>query len=252
MEFSQVLTCALDIGEEMLVAGAEVYRVEDSIRRICQAYGAVKVESFVLTSSIVATLEEPDGSHQTQTRRVDRASTDLDRVDRLNQLSREMCRERLDYSAFSRRFREILSGRRYSQWVEAGAYIAIAAAFTVFFGGSALDALISGLIGLVVKAVVWLTGHVSTNKVLANLTASFVLSCLAFFAVSCGMGHSADLIVIGNIMVLIPGIGLTNSIRDMISGDTVTGLIRFSESCMLALAIAGGYFLAGTVMGGVI
>lgn len=252
MEFAQVLTCALDVGEEMLVAGAEVYRVEDCIRRICLAYGAVRGEVFVLTSSIVATLEQPDGQHYTQTRRVERAATDLDRVDRLNQLSREMCRDRLDYDAFSARFQHILSRKRYAQWVEALAYMAIAAAFTVFFGGSARDALAAGCIGLAVKAVVWLTGHASTNKVLANLTASFVLSCLAFLAASHGLGDSADLIVIGNIMVLIPGIGLTNSIRDLISGDTVTGLIRFCEACVLALAIAGGYFLAGTVMGGVI
>ena len=78
------------------------------------------------------------------------------------------------------------------------------------------------------------------------------MSSLAFLAVSVGLGHSADLIIIGNVMLLIPGIGLTNSLRDMISGDTVTGLIRFSEACMLALAIAGGYLLAGTLMGGVI
>lgn len=242
----------MDLGEEMLISGAEVYRVEDCIRRICLSYGAVRAEAFVLTSTIVVTLEQPDGQYQTQSRRVERASTDLDRVDRLNQLSREMCRDRLEHDTFQARFQEILAGKRYSHCIEALIYIAIAAAFTVFFGGSWFDALISGLIGLAVKGVVWITGHASTNKVLANLTASFVLSCLAFLAVSHGLGHSADLIIIGNIMVLIPGIGLTNSVRDMISGDTVTGLIRFSEACMLALAIAGGYILAGTLMGGIV
>ena len=242
----------MDLGEEMLISGAEVYRVEDCIRRICLSYGAVRAEAFVLTSTIVATLEQPDGQYQTQSRRVERAATDLDRVDQLNQLSREMCRDRLGYDACKTRFRKILARKRYSHCIEALVYIAIAASFTVFFGGTWLDAAVAGLIGLVVKGVVWITGHASTNKVLANLTASFVLSCLAFLAVRYGLGHSADLIIIGNIMVLIPGIGLTNSVRDMISGDTVTGLIRFSEACMLALAIAGGYILAGTLMGGII
>lgn len=252
MDFSQVLTCAVDLGEEMLICGGEVYRVEDCIRRICLSYGAVRAEVFVLTSSIVATLEQPDGKQLTQTRRVRSADTDLDRVDKLNHLSRELCREHLSYGEFRARFQSIRIGSRYPQWVEGLAYMAIAAAFTVFFGGTAMDALVSALIGLVVKVVVWLTGYVSANRVLANLVASFVLSCLAFVAVSNGFGDGADMIVIGNIMVLIPGIGLTNSIRDLISGDTVTGLIRFSEACMLALAIAGGYFLAGTVMGGVV
>ena len=67
MDFSQVLTCAVDLGEEMLISGGEVYRVEDCIRRICLSYGAVRAEVFVLTASIVATLEQPDGRQMTQT-----------------------------------------------------------------------------------------------------------------------------------------------------------------------------------------
>ena len=141
---------------------------------------------------------------------------------------------------------------RYPQWVDGMAYAAIAGAFTVFFGGNWADALVSAVLGVVVKLAVWATGHASTNKVLANLVSSFLVSVLAFLAVNWGLGNAPDLIIIGNIMLLIPGIGLTNSIRDMISGDTVTGLIRFSEACILALAIAGGYLLAGTLMGGVI
>lgn len=236
----------------MLVSGAEVYRVEDCIRRIGLSYGAANVEAFALTSSLVVTIEGPDGQYWTQTRRIRTADTDLDRVDRLNQLSREMCRDRIDYPEFNRRFREILSRKRYPQWVEALAYAAVAGGFTVFFGGGWTDALVSAVLGVMVKLAVWATGHASTNRVLANLVASFLVSVLAFLAVSWGLGKAPDLIIIGNIMLLIPGIGLTNSIRDMISGDTVTGLIRFSEACILALAIAGGYLLAGTVMGGVI
>jgi uncharacterized membrane protein YjjP (DUF1212 family) len=252
MEYARLLTCALNIGEQMLVSGAEVYRVEDCIRRIGLSYGAANVEAFALTSSLVVTIEGPDGSYWTQTRRVRGADTNLDRVDKLNQLSREMCRDHMDYPEFNRRFREIMSMPRYPQWVDGMAYAAIAGAFTVFFGGNWADALVSAVLGVVVKLAVWATGYASTNKVLANLVSSFLVSVLAFLAVNWGLGNAPDLIIIGNIMLLIPGIGLTNSIRDMISGDTVTGLIRFSEACILALAIAGGYLLAGTLMGGVI
>lgn len=251
MEFARLLTCALNIGEQMLISGAEVYRVEDCIRRIGLSYGAKNVEAFALTSSLVVTFEGENGAYWTQTRRVRPGDTDLERVGRLNALSRRMCRDHIDYEEFDRSYREIMARERYPHWVEALAFAAIAGAFTVFFGGSLADALVSAFLGIIVKLTVWLTSHASTNKVLANLVSSFVMSSLAFLAVSMNLGHSADLIIIGNVMLLIPGIGLTNSLRDMISGDTVTGLIRFSEACMLALAIAGGYLLAGTVMGGV-
>lgn len=58
---------------------------------------------------------------------------------------------------------------------------------------------------------------------------------LSNLTVLIGLGHHADLISIGNIMLLIPGIAFTNSLRDMFSGDTITGLIRCMESILLAL-----------------
>ena len=40
--------CAMDIGEQMLISGAEVHRVEDSIQRICYALGAVRADIFII------------------------------------------------------------------------------------------------------------------------------------------------------------------------------------------------------------
>jgi len=251
MDFNRVLSCALDIGEHMLVSGAEVYRVEDCIRRICFAYGATDVDVFTITSSIVATVEPPGEQRLTQTRRIEYYATDLDRVDRLNHLSRQMCRDRMEYEEFQKRFGEIMAIRRYPQWIEAISYFIVASSFTVFFGGSWRDAVISGLIGLILKGTVYLIQAVRFNHVLSNLIAAFVLSCLAFLSVRWGLADTVDMIVIGNIMLLIPGIALTNSLRDMISGDTMAGMLRFLEACILALAIAGGYILASLVMGGV-
>jgi len=246
----QVLSCAMDIGENMLVSGAEVYRVEDCIRRICYAYGATDADVFTITSSIVLTIEFSQGIRVTQTRRIESYVTDLERVDRLNQLSRQMCSEKLGYDAFCEQFSAIMQKKRYPFAVEVGAFALIAAVFTVFFGGSWLDAVISALIGVVLKYTVHLTAVVKFNHVLSNLIASFVMSFLAFCAVNSGIPVSAEMIIIGNTMLLIPGILLTNSIRDMISGDTMAGLLRFAEAIILALAIAAGYILAFYAIGG--
>lgn len=250
MEYNEILSCAMDVGENMLANGAEVYRVEDCIRRICLAYGAVNVDVFCITSSILLTIEFPEGIRLSQTKRIVSFSTDLDRVDRLNQLSRRLCCEQLTYDTFCRELSQVLQQKRYSCLTEMAAFALIAAAFTVFFGGSWQDALISGAIGVVLKATVYFTSVVNFNRVLSNLIASFVMSVLAFLSVRAGIAHSVDMIVIGNIMLLIPGVLLTNSIRDMISGDTMTGILRFAEAIILALAIAGGYILAFYAIGG--
>lgn len=250
MTHNEVLSCAMAIGENMLISGAEIYRVEDCISRICKAYGAVRTDVFTITSSIVLTVTFPDEETLTQTRRIDGYSTNLTRVDRLNHLSRQICCERPEFETFREQFLEAVNPREYSYLTQTLAFALIASSFTAFFGGSWIEALLSGCIGILLKATVSLTEFVNFNRVLSNLIASFVMSTIAFVCVKAGLVASVDMIVIGNIMLLIPGILLTNSIRDMISGDTIAGLLRFAEAIIFAIAIAGGYILASFVFGG--
>ena len=58
--------------------------------------------------------------------------------------------------------------------------------------------------------------------------------------------------LIGNIMTLIPGIGLTNALRDLFIGDSIAGLLRTIEAVLLALGIAAGYFLVTIFVGGIV
>ena len=250
MNPNEVLTCALDIGENMLKSGAEVYRVEDCIRRICFAHGASKVDVFSITSSIVLTIEFPGEHRLTQTRRIDGYSNNLERVHKLNQLSRRLCSEKMDFGTFSDQLQNVLNERPYAHWVQMLCYGLIAGAFTIFFGGLWQDALVSFAIGMLLKWTMYLAEKVNFNRVLSNLIASFVMSALSFGAVALGLAQFVDMIVIGNIMLLIPGILLTNSIRDMVSGDTIAGLLRFAEAIILAFAIAAGYILASFAFGG--
>ena len=94
-EAETYLYYAMEIGEAMLVSGAEVGRVEDSIRRICMAYGAKRVDVFTITTSIVTTVYGEEFLSCTQTRRVSPMKNDLSMLDGLNRLPREICERKL-------------------------------------------------------------------------------------------------------------------------------------------------------------
>ena len=83
MDYSKLLQAILDIAEEMLVCGAEVERVEDSIERMCAAYGCEqdRVNAFIITSNIQVTFEDPNGNLITQIRRIVSSDTHFDRLD---------------------------------------------------------------------------------------------------------------------------------------------------------------------------
>ena len=247
----QRFECAMDIGEEMLLCGAEVHRVEESITRICTAFGAVRTDVFIITSSMVVTLHTADGEIYTQTRRITGGATDFEKLHRLNDLSRRICTQNMSVEDIRAQLKAALSGPTYPFWVECICYAVIAGAFTLFFGGGLIESLVSLCVGAIVRPVILLSELIIPNKVFSKFIASLVNTLLATLCVRFGLIESLDMVIIGNIMTLIPGVGLTNALRDLFTGDSIAGLLRTVESVLVALAIAAGYFLV-VLLGGAV
>lgn len=240
----QYLFCAMSIGEQLLINGAEVSRVEDTIRRICMAYGAERVDVFSITSSIVTTMYGDDFGICTQTRRMSGMSNDLNKLDELNQLSRSICDTKPDPELIRANLENIKNKPQDSVSVQALIYAFISGAFCVFFGGNAVDMVASAIIGALLKFVETFVKKGSPNTLITALICSVFGGFFAHLIVRMGLGDHIDLISIGNVMLLIPGIPFTNALRDMFSGDTITGLIRFMESILQAIIVALGFTFA--------
>ena len=248
----QLLTCALDIGEQMLISSAEVGRVEMAIRYICSAYGCSRTDVFTITSSIVVSIADSDGSHTSQTRRITGTQTDLTKLHQLNALSRKICAEKPNYESVQAQIKNICEAKRFPLWTEALASALIAFSFAIFFGGAWFDGAVAAILGFGMRYLTWILQIGSMNQIFINVVASFLLSISAILLAKTGMGLDANKIIIGNIMLLIPGIALTNSLRDMISGDIMTGMLRLFDALLVAAAIAAGYILAAQLLGGVL
>lgn len=242
----QILDCAMTIGEELEISGAEIWRVEDTIRRICFAYGASRVDVFCITSSIVATLFGDFGSC-TQSRRVSGLNNDFSKLSALNQLSRSICKNLPTPGIVHAELRKIHDGARYSFPSQLMICALTAGSFAVFFGGNFQDMLSSAILGVLLRCLETLIRRGSVNSLFTALLCSFTGGLLSHLSVSCGLGVHADLISIGNIMLFIPGIAFTNSLRDLFSGDTISGLIRFCESILQACIIALGFAFAAFI-----
>ena len=250
MHPEQLLTCALDIGEQMLLSGAEIGRVEDSIRLICSAYGCLRTDVFTITSSIVVSIEDSQRKFYTQSRRITGGKTDLTKLDRLNTLSRRICKETPGWDFVQDRLAQITAAPTYPTWMEVFASAMIAGAFAIFFGGTLADGCVSAVLGALLRLLTGLLQRAKMNQILINVVATFLVSASAILSVRAGIGADANEIIIGNIMLLIPGIALTNSLRDMISGDIISGLLRFLDAILVAAAIAAGYIMAAQLLGG--
>ena len=129
---NKILNIIMDIGEQLLVSGAEVSRVEESVQRMGAAFGSVRTDAFIITSSMEVTLHDGAENTYTQTRRVSNIGTDIERLHRLNALVRKICSEDTELAAAEAELKLICEGKRYPFWAEALSYSFISGAFTVF------------------------------------------------------------------------------------------------------------------------
>lgn len=241
--------CIMNIGEDMLICGAEVHRVEDSIMRMCSSVGFLRTDVFIITSSMVVTIHTNEGTY-TETRRVTRSGMDIEKIHRLNALSRKICENKLSVAEIEAEYNDINNVKKYPFWAECLSFAFIAGAFAIFFGGSIIEGIIAMITGACLSVIDYVMTKSELNKIFIKLIGSLFVSFAAFLAVKLGAIQLIDNVVIGNIMLLIPGVGLTNSLRDLLAGDSIAGLLRMIEAILAALAIAAGYFLFVSLTGG--
>ncbi len=247
----KLLNAVMDIGEQMLVCGGEVHRVEDSLQRIFCAYGTKRADIFIITSSIVVTVHTNEDTY-TQTRRITETSTDYDKLHKLNELSRNICKYKFSSKEIQKRLSDISAAKTYPLWLEFMCYSVIAGAFTLFFGGNITDAIVSFIAGAFVRLVILVCDKTVKNKIFTKFISAATATSIAFLALNLTLISSVDKVIIGNIMTLIPGIGLTTALKDLLVGDSIAGLLRTIEACITALAIAVGYLVITFLVGGAI
>ena len=250
ININHILERAIDIGQRMLVTGAEVSRVERTIKFICRAYGARHVDVMVITSSIIVTIRGADIGVLTQMRRVPGQSFDFQRLKALNQLSREICAAPIPSDEIKKRIHEIDTMDTISLKASIFYWALIAASFSAFFGGRTEDAVCAGIVGILLRLLQYLLGQTQLNPYCALVLLSFVGGMLANSFMWFGMDIHPAAINMGNIMPVIPGLALMNSIRDMFSQETISGLLKSAEAILLSLLIAAGFAFgaSGTII----
>lgn len=241
IEFNElILERIVDIGCEMLKAGGEIKRVEETISILCSAYGSTDSDVFTITSSIVVTVRFNDRGSMTQTRRISNQTFDMKRFEFLNNLSRQICSRLMTNEEILEELEKAPESKLKIN-IMSLIWAVISASFALFFGGNPMDAIFSFVIGAILSIV-----HKITLRYVKNYYCVLIFCSLVGGILANGLGFYVKSLTpfyinLGNIMLLIPGIALTTAIRDMFSGDTISGLLKFFESMLVALVIAWGF-----------
>lgn len=240
-DYDQLLDLAAELGFRLMETGAEIYRVEESVQYILQAYGVTTGEVFAIPNCLIISFTDTTGHAHTRVRRIPAHGTDISLLESLNEYCRETVQDPPPLAAALDRLDQIQKRHFvYPLPVMLLADFAGGGAYSMFFGGSLRDALCGGLCGVAIGLCLWLMGGLRANSFVRTLAGGAVSALCALLLVQSGLGENLDFIIIGALMILVPGIAFTNAMRDIMSGDLTSGVNKTVEALLIATAIALG------------
>ena len=240
MDYNTLLDLATDLGYELAMSGAETFRVEDSITRVLASYG-VEAEAFAIPNYLVVSIITDDGKPITRMRRIGYHGNDLDSVEKYNSLSRRICAEKPEPEIAMQWLMDTNNARvTYKPPLYLLGHFLGGAGFSVFFGGTLTDALFAGICGILVGLSDRFLDKFKTNQFFRTIACAFIMTFFAYLTGILNLSDNTDTVIIGALMLLVPGLLFTNAMRDIIFGDTNSGINRIVQVLLIAAGIAVG------------
>ncbi len=236
----EIINAATDVGFMLLRYGAEVSRVEQSVTFICKAYEVEDVDVFALHSALFVTVTDKGETFSTKIKRTYSPGSDLSKVDKLNALSRRICAEKLEYDEIKRCLAEIEGEKSYSRITLCIAASVSAVFFTLLFGGGLSDCICAGVIGLLLQFGIYYIDRLESNGFIRTTIGAIFSTLAAKCCVVLGLASNFDVVNIGVLMLLVPGLALTIGMRDFLASDFLSGMAKLAEALLTAVCIAIG------------
>ena len=250
-----VLETAMEAGHILLENGAEIFRVEETMERICRHYGVESGNFFVLSNGIFTTGGQGPLGLYAKVKHIPVRGAQLDKVVAVNQLSRQVEAGQYTIEEVREQLEEIRSIPHKKSWKQVMASAIGSAAFCMLFGGSIRDSLVALFAGMLLHLFILkicVPGRLS--KIIVNICGGALVTLVCILGYHGGLGQNLSFMISGSIIPLVPGVAFTNGIRDIADGNYISGSVRLLDAILGFLCIAIGVGLTFTiyqrVMGG--
>ena len=243
-EAKNLLNFSIKIAKSMLSYGAEVYRVEDTVNRIYKSFDNIKAPNILVTYNFVIVSFVYNDTTYNAMRRVVLGDRNLEKISLLNDLSRRMVMGSCSLDYAFRKMKDIKNKTRYSNLAVLSALTISAPFFAIMFGGTFKDSIVSFVVMAVEAAFLLFIGRYKVVYFLTNFLGAFISTVLVMILAKFFFIHNPVSIIIVSLMPLVPGVQITNSVRDFMAGDYLSGIIGVQSAIFVSVAIA-----LGVVMG---
>lgn len=246
-EQDQVFETVALAGEILLSSGAEIFRVTDTMERIAAAYGCPELGTFILSNGVLLSTGGNGRNYQARIRHIPISGSRLDRIDAVNELSRQIGQGLYSPQQAYDRLKEIQTMPSKGRWEQVLASGIGSGAFCYLFGGTLWDSIAAFFCGVVlyVYFLFLLKGRLS--KIATNISGGALVTLCSILLVRLGIGTNLEMVTTGAVIPLLPGVAFTNGIRDLAAEDYISGSVRLLDAilCVACLALGVGLVMAG-------
>lgn len=241
----ETVKLAVLAGEVMLRNGAETSRVEETMQHMARACGAAQAESFVIPTGVFLTAADETGRSLTTMRRVRDRTINLDRIAKVNELSRRLADSRISHGEALALLGRIARERTgFSLLPSMAASGLVGGAFAVLQSGGVAETAAALVTAMTVRYIAHVVSRLHGVRFTFEFLGALAAAALGSLAYYLWPALDRDIVVVGGIMPLVPGVAITNAIRDVIAGDLLSGLSRGLEAALTAVAVAMGVVIA--------
>ncbi|OBR94858.1 inner membrane protein YjjP [Clostridium ragsdalei P11] len=240
MDINRIINLAAYAGKIMLKSGAEIYRVEETITRICKSYDICDVDAFVTLNVIIVSASDEYNQTISIVKRVKQRTLNLEKISQVNNVSRHIKDQCYTLDSIENKLSKIDSVKPYPFRANV-LFSGVAVSFLCLaYGGNIVDFIISFIIGCLISLISTGLNSLQTNEFFINIICGATAALIALMCTKLHIASHTNTIIISSIMLLVPGLAITNAIRDTISGDLISGISRGLEAFLVAVAIAAG------------
>ena len=244
-------------GEIMLSSGAETYRVEDTMSHILKTSDIGTIETLALLTGIVVTVNDESMEQPlTVMKTVNDRVTNMSTIIKVNDISRKYCSGKITLEEAYERLNHV-RGKEYNRFLYNLGTVGIAIGFAMMFGGQGKELVVTALVGAFLATVITLGKIAKWSGILVNAFSAMGIAMIAmFFKGFIFPDMDMDVVIIGAIMPIVPGVAITNAIRDTLQADYLSGCGRILEAFLTAASVAVGIglgmIMANGLFGGVL
>ena len=246
-DVKKVIDFALEAGAVLLKNGAEIFRVEETIERICHHFKVDNMHVFVISHGIFISADNEKNETVSKVLHIPLSGANLEIVAEVNDLSRDISAGLIGIDDAYERLNKIEQIPPTSSKVQIVCAGIASACFGYMLNAGIPECIFSLFIGALVYAWVLAASKHNVSKIIVNILGGVIITSTAILATSIvNIPMKIEGMIIGSIMPLIPGVGFVNAIRDIADSDFLSGTVRMIDALLVFVYIAIG---VGVVLG---